>query len=70
MANRYVAYGYEITDGKITTIESEKDIVINIYGMYMNGHGMQEIANRMNQAGISYNNDGRSWNKNIIKRIL
>lgn len=70
MANRYVAYGYEITDGKIAVIESEKDIVINIYGMYMNGHGMKEIANRMNQAGVSYNNDGRSWNKNIIKRIL
>ena len=30
MANRYVAYGYEITDGKIAVIESEKDIVINI----------------------------------------
>lgn len=70
MANRYVAYGYEITDGRIATIESEREIVVNIFGMYMNGHGMAEIANRMNQAGISYKNDGRSWNKNIIKRIL
>lgn len=70
MGNRYVAYGYEITDGKIEIIESEKDIVINIFGMYINGHGMPEIANRMNQAGVSYNNDGRNWNKNIIKRIL
>lgn len=70
MANRYVSYGYEITDGKIAIIDSERDIVINIFGMYMNGHGMPEIANRLNQAGVSYNNDGRNWNKNMIKRIL
>ncbi len=70
MANRYIAFGYEITDGKIAIIESEKEVVINIFGMYINGHGMPEIANRMNQAGISYNNDGRNWNKNMIKRIL
>lgn len=70
MANRYIAFGYEITDGKISIIESERDVVINIFGMYINGHGMPEIANRLNQAGISYNNDGRNWNKNMIKRIL
>lgn len=70
MANRYVAYGYEITDGKMSVIDSERDIVENIFGMYINGNTLLEISNRLNQSGISYNNDGRSWNKNIIKRIL
>ncbi len=70
MANRYVSYGYEITDGRIMVIEKEREIVINVYGMYINGHGLLEISNRLNQAGVSYNNDGRNWNKNIIKRML
>lgn len=70
MANRYVAFGYEITDGQIMVIETEKNIVENIFGMYINGQSLLEIANRMNASGAAYNNDGRNWNKNIIKRIL
>ncbi len=70
MANRYVSYGYEITDGRIMVIEKEREIIINVYGMYLNGHCLLEISNRLNQAGVSYNNDGRNWNKNMVKRIL
>lgn len=70
MPNRYIAFGYEITGGKIAVIDSEKEIVENIFGMYINQKPLSEIANRMNSAGVSYNNDGRSWNKNIIKRII
>ncbi len=70
MANRYIAFGYEITEGKIAVIETEREIVANIYGMYINGHPFSEISNRLNQAGVSYNNDGRNWNKNMVKRIL
>lgn len=70
MANRYVAFGYEITDGQFSVIESEKTIVQNIFGLYLNGKSFNEIATRMNDAGVSYNNDGRKWNKNIIKRIM
>ena len=70
MANRYVAFGYEITDGQFSVIESEKTIVQNIFGLYLNGKSFNEISTRMNDAGVSYNNDGRQWNKNIIKRIM
>lgn len=69
MANRYVSFGYEITDGKYAVIDSEKKIVENIFGLYLNGKSFSEISDRMNDAGVSYNNDGRLWNKNMIKRI-
>lgn len=69
MANRYVSFGYEITDGKYAVIDSEKKIVENIFGLYLNGKSFSEISDRMNDAGVSYNNDGRRWNKNMIKRI-
>mgnify|MGYP001091436197 CR=1 FL=1 len=38
--------------------------------MYINQKSLSEIAARMNTAGVSYNNDGRNWNKNIVKRII
>ena len=69
MANRYVSFGYEITDGKYAVIENEKKIVENIFGLYLNGKSFSEISDRMNEAGVPYNNDGRRWNKNMIKRI-
>lgn len=70
MANRYVSFGYEITDGKYAVIDSEKKIVENIFGLYLNGKSFSEISDRMNEAGVPYNNDGRLWNKNIIKRVI
>lgn len=70
MANRYVPFGYEITDGKYAVIEREKMAVENIFGLYINGKSFAQISDRMNDAGISYNSDGKPWNKNIIKRIL
>ena len=70
MANRYVAFGYEITEGKLTIIESERQIVVNIFAMYLNGKSLLEISDRVNASGVSYNNDGRTWDKHMIKRIL
>lgn len=70
MANRYVSFGYEITDGKYAVVEQEKGIVESIFGLYINGKSFAEISERMNEAGTPYNNDGRSWNKNMVKRII
>lgn len=70
MANRYVSFGYEITDGKYAVVEQEKGIVESIFGLYINGKSFAEISGRMNEAGTPYNNDGRNWNKNIVKRII
>lgn len=70
MANRYVSFGYEITDGKYAVIEYEKEAVKDIFGLYINGKSYKQISNRMNDAGVPYNNDGKPWNKNMIKRIL
>lgn len=70
MANRYVSFGYEITDGRICVIPNEAEVVRNIYALYIQGLSLLEIANRLNMLTISYANDGRPWNKNIVKRIL
>lgn len=51
MANRYVSFGYEITDGKYAVVEQEKGIVESIFGLYINGKSFAEISERMNEAG-------------------
>lgn len=70
MANRYIPFGYRISDAKINAAENEAEIVRNIFGLYIQGLSLEKIAERLNIAGISYAGDGRKWDKNIVKRIL
>lgn len=70
MANRYIPFGYEITDGEICIIGREADVVKNIYALYIQGMSYLDITNRLNLLPISYASDGRKWDKNIVKRIL
>lgn len=45
MANRYVAYGYEITDGRIATIERERNCsqyLRNVHEWTWNGGNSQQ----------------------------
>lgn len=70
MANRYIPFGYEITDGEISIIGRESEVVKNIYALYIQGMSYLDITNRLNLLPISYASDGRKWDKNIVKRIL
>ena len=70
MANRYVPFGYEISDAKVNVIEREAEIVRNIFSLYIQGKSLKAIAQRLNLLPITYAGDGRVWDKNIVKRIL
>ena len=70
MANRYIPFGYEIIDGFIKIVEREAEVVRNVYALYIQGLSLIEIANRLNMLTISYANDGRAWDKHIVKRML
>lgn len=70
MANRYMAFGYEIIDGAVCIVEKEAEVVRNIYLLYIQGLSLQNISDRLNLLPIAYSDDGRPWNKNIVKRIL
>lgn len=70
MANRIIPFGYEVSDGKIVIIEREADVVKNIFSLYVQGLSLKSIADRINILQISYTDDRREWNKNIIKRII
>ena len=70
MANRYIPFGYEITDAEIVIIEREAEVVRNVFSLYVQGNSLKSISDRLNLLPVSYAGDGRLWDKNIVKRIL
>lgn len=70
MANRYLPFGYTITDGEICINEPEAELIKAIFELYAKGKSYSEIAERCMLTGIRYNPDSDKWNKNMVKRII
>lgn len=62
-------FGYAMKDGQIVVDETEKSVIERIYTDYLERSSAEQLATALNSAGIPYKK-GRSWNKNIIYRIL
>lgn len=70
MANKYIPFGYEISDGEIKIVEREAEVVRNVYSLYVQGCSLKNISERLNLLTITYAGDGRVWDKNMVKRML
>ena len=70
MANRYLPFGYIITNGEICINESEAELLRAIFELYTKCKSYSEIAERCMRTGIRYNPDSDKWNKNMVKRII
>ena len=70
MANRYLPFGYIITNGEIRINEPEAELIRAIFELYAKGKSYSEIAERCMLTGIRYNLDSDKWNKNMVKRII
>ena len=68
--NRYIPFGYEISNAEISVIEREAEVVRGIYSLYVQGMSLRTISERLNLLPITYAGDGRAWDKHMIKRIL
>ena len=64
--NRKIPFGYMMQNGKITTNPKEVLAVVTIFRSYLNGESLVEIAKAMD---VPYN-EGVTWNKNMVKRII
>ena len=69
MGNRKLPFGYQMRMGEIVRNEPEAKAVQDIFLQYMLGASLKEIAEQMSKTGPTYD-DGKSWNKNMIARIL
>ena len=69
MGNRKLPFGYQMRMGETIRNEPEANAVQDIFLQYSLGASLKEIAEQMSKTGPTYD-DGKSWNKNMIARIL
>ena len=69
MGNRKLPFGYQMRMGEIVRNEPEVKAVQDIFLQYTFGASLKEIAEQMSKTDPSYD-EGKSWNKNMIARIL
>ena len=69
MGNRKLPFGYQMRMGEIVRNEPEAKVVQDIFLQYTFGASLKEIAEQMSKNGPVYD-EGKSWNKNMIARIL
>ncbi len=70
MQNRFLPYGYEITNGNLTIVNAEMRIVQRIFADYCNGSSIEKIGRELTQEGIVFYNGNYDWNKCRVSRIL
>ena len=69
MGNRKQPFGYKITLGEVVIHTEEAKVVQLIFNQYLTGESLQKLADILQKHGVAYD-EGRSWNKNTIARIL
>ena len=69
MGNRKQPFGYKITLGEVVIQTEEARVVQQIFKQYLMGESLQKLADTLREQGVTYD-DGRSWNKNTVARIL
>lgn len=65
----YAAYGFKLVNNKLQIVEEEAKVVKRIFDMYLQGIGIQMIANILNEEEIPKRNR-RNWCKTSVKYIL
>lgn len=69
MGNRKQPFGYRMTLGEITILPEEAELVRFIFQGYSTGATLGELTKALCRQEIYYY-AGRTWNKNMVSRIL
>ena len=69
MGNRKQPFGYRMTLGEITILPEEAELVRFIFQGYSTGATLGELTKALCWQEIPYY-AGRTWNKNMVSRIL
>lgn len=57
-------------DGKVIVDESERNIIIEIFNLYLSGLTLRKIADCLNEKGIKTGSGKQNWNLVHVQRIL
>lgn len=61
--------GYRLVNGEIIMVPDEAELVRRIYGLYLDGNGLQKICNLLNEEG-TLTRFGCEWHTDSIRGIL
>ncbi len=63
-------YGFDIIDGNLAVNENQAQIVSQIFNWYINGCGLQKIADILNEHNVPSSQKQTKWTADIVKYIL
>ena len=63
-------YGYVLENGKLKISEPEAEVVRQIFAWYLDGYGVQQIMQMLNEAGIPTSKHLEKWGKAHVRYIL
>lgn len=66
----FPAYGFENSNGELAVKEDEAENVRKIFAWYLQGDGMQKIANRLNDSGVPRRYGYTVWNQQAVRYVL
>lgn len=64
------AYGFELMDGEMTVKEDEAKVVRRIFDLYLQGNGIQTIADILNEEKVERRNKNVKWLCRSVRYIL
>lgn len=70
MKIRNIPFGYEVVGGRYVVNNGEAEIISSIYNMYLSGKTLLGIAKALTEQEVTYFEDTKVWNKNMVSRIL
>lgn len=70
MEVRKVLFGYSRDYNGFHILESEAEVVKEIYSSYISGASLKSIADELTKRNVVYYQEKTRWNKSLIKRIL
>lgn len=70
MGIRKYAFGYEMREGKIQPAAAEAEMVRMVHERYAKGSSYRQLTDLLNAGAVPYNEPDKSWNKNMVARIL
>ena len=64
------AYGFDLINGKLVVNETESAVIRRIFDLYLQGMGMQSIANRLNADGVGRRYGRKKWHHTTVNYVL
>lgn len=64
------AYGFDLINGKLVINETEAAVIRRIFDLYLQGIGMQTIANILNDEGVRRQYGRKKWHHTTVNYVL